>query len=67
MLTHWMQNVLPLIIADPTYMTWFNAKKNAADVKRWQAFVAVPHGPVPVMTTPKGKWLVADLALAATS
>lgn len=66
-LTHWMQNVLPLIEADPQYEAWLIAKKNVAEVKRWQAFVTNPHGPIPVMTTPKGKWLVADLALAAAS
>lgn len=63
----WLHTVLPQIQATSQYQKWAAAttKAGKAEVDRWLAYVASPHGPVPVMTSLYGKALVADLQLAA--
>lgn len=67
-LHQWLTTVLPLIQATTQHQKWLASRTAAgqADVAAWNRYLQNPTGPVPVMRTPYGKALVADLHLAAS-
>lgn len=67
-LDQWLTTVLPLIQATTQHQKWLASRTAAgkADVTAWNRYLQAPHSAVPVMKTPYGKALVADLHLAAS-